>query len=179
MRNLNWRFEQLKRRYAAWMLLAVFAWVSQPIGTALFCHDDFSHGHSAPASAVQSSERLEGLNQTHDHGDHDHGTHAHAAPHNGASTSIRIGASSELPAPIQEACCCQPQETPATAVAAGSYSGPDGKSHIVLPPVAILALSYEPEGVPAVGSRAGPDVPSLYSQFCRSSFSNRAPPFSA
>jgi hypothetical protein len=179
MRNLNRRFEQLKRRYAAWMLLAVFAWVSQPVGTALFCHDDFSHGHSAPASVSQSSGALQDQSETHDHSEHDHGTHAHAAPHAGATIPDQAGASSQLPEPTQEACCCQSQETPVTAVAAGSYFGADGKSHIVLPPVAILTLTYEPEGVPAVGSRAGPDVPSLYSQFCRSSFSNRAPPFSA
>jgi hypothetical protein len=179
MRNLNWRLEQLKRRYAAWMLLAIFTWVSQPVGTALFCHDDFSHGHSAPASVAQASERSEDQSETHDHSAHDHGTHDHAAPHDAVSTPVQVGSSNQVPGPIQEACCCQPQENPATAVTAGSYSGPDGKSHIVLPPIAILTLSYEPEGVPAVGSRAGPDVPSLYSQFCRSSFSNRAPPFSA
>ena len=165
---MNRRLDQLKRRYASWMMLAVFVWVMQPVGTAFFCHDDVSQGHSAHASESQSSGHQHGNGESHDH----------AASDKDGSTPTQSGASSELPKPASETCCCQPQETPATAVAAVSHAGSDDKAQVASPPVAILPLTYLAEAAPAAASRAGPDVPSLYSQLCRSSFSNRAPPFS-
>lgn len=170
---MNQRLDQLKRRYTAWMLLAVFVWVSQPVATSFFCHDDVSHDHSAHAAKTQSSEHKRGS-----------GSHGHAAPHtHGAShegsTHAQRGDASETPQPAHETCCCQPQQTPVTAAAALSYSGSSSKHSVAAPPAAILPVTYPPEAPPAVASRAGPDVPSLYSQLCRSSFSNRAPPFTA
>lgn len=172
---MNRRFDQLKQRYAAWMLPAVFVWVMQPVGTALFCHDDISHDHSAHASETHSSGHQHGSGENHAHS----APHAQDTAHKAASTPVRDGASSELPAPANEACCCQPQKTPAMATAIISHSGTGGKSQVVAPLVAVLPLTYEPEMPPSVASRASPDAPSLYSQLCRSSFSNRAPPFSA
>ena len=178
MKATNRRLDQIKRRYASWMLLAVLMWVGPPLGTSLFCHDDFAHDHSAHASTPQSS------GHQHDSGgDHDHDK-AHDAFHAAESTpahqdASQQDASRELPEPAHEACCCQPQQAPAKATAAVSHSGSDGKSQVVSPHVAIRPLTYEPEATPTVASRAGPDIPSLYSQFCRSSFSNRAPPFPA
>ena len=173
MKAMNRRLDHLKRHYAAWMLAAVFVWVMQPVGTSVFCHDDFAHDHSAHASIPQSAGHQHESDDDHDHDE------AHDAFHEAASTPVQQDVSSELPESAHEVCCCQPQETPVTAVAGVSHSGSDGKSQVVSPSFAILSLTYAPEAPPTVASRAGPGIPSLYSLLLRSSFSNRAPPFSA
>jgi len=170
---MNRRLDQLTRRYAAWMLLAAFLWVVQPLASSLFCHNDSSHDHSAHGSTL-SSENAHGHGHDESHADV-HQTDVHQA----ASSSAHHSAASQRPEPTPESCCSQSQETPVTLAAAVSYTGSSIKNAPTSPPVAILPVTYQGEVALTVSSRAGPDIPSLYSQLSRSSFSNRAPPFSA
>ena len=156
------------RKSAIWMLLAILVWVLQPVGTSLFCHTDAAHDHSAPASAMHEGKA------------HNHtAPHAHGTSATQGSTPAARNASSKPSEPAHEACCCQPQNTSVTVAAAVSYSASNSQESATPTPIAVLAFAYASATPPTVSSRAGPDVASLYSQLCRSSFSNRAPPFSA
>ena len=163
---MNRRPDQSTRRYAAWMLLAAFLWVMQPLASSLFCHEDSSHDHSAHASS-HSSENAPGHKE------------AHANVHKEVSSSAPHVAASERPEPAPESCCSQTREIPVTVAAAVSYSGLSVKDAPASSPPATLSPIYQREVALTASSRAGPDIPSLYSQLSRSSFSNRAPPFLA
>ena len=164
------RIDNPTRRYAAWMLLAAFLWVMQPLASSLFCHDHSGHDHSShDHSAHASTLHFENVHE------HDE---SHADVHHEANSSAHYSAASQPSQPAHESCCSQIQQTPLIVAAAVSYSGPSVKEAPASSPVAILPLTYQAEVVLSVASRAGPDIPSLYSQLSRSSFSNRAPPFS-
>ena len=167
---MNRRIDNSTRRYAAWMLLAAFLWMMQPLASSLSCHEDSGHDHSSHDHSARASTLA--FENAHEHDE------SHADVHHEASSSAHYSAASQPSQPVHESCCSQIQQTPLTVATAVSYSGPSVKDAPASSPVAILPLTYQAEVILTVSSRAGPDIPSVYSQLSRSSFSNRAPPFS-
>jgi hypothetical protein len=175
----NWsdRWERKKKWSAAWSLLAVLVFVTQGLGSSLFCHEDSSHDHSSHSHDSVTTHQETG----HHHGglDAENHHHANSAAQGESHSSSASLAPASLPDRSNESCCCQPDNSPALTAAPAFYSAPTGKNFVPSPMAAELPPIFLLEVSTAVHSRAGPSVPSVISQLRRSSLLNRAPPISA
>ena len=178
--RMSRRYSQPRLYHAAWLLLMVLSWVAQPLGTELFCHDDFASAHASAAPHHKPAGHHGADHHTVKHS-HDHGaSHSHGGMHSQqASTPVVGHAGKNVPAPAQEECCCEPHETPVTVASVFNFSAPDKKSPLVASNLALVVVAYQLQAPPTISSRAGPDEPIPASLLRRSTKSNRAPPLSA